>query len=892
MLARTSKGRPWVRGGGAAQALIVLVCSLLWSVAQAADPPAVEPPKIVHFVEAEFPESERDRGEDVAVLLRVAITETGAVAAVAVVESAGQAFDDAAVAAMQQARFEPARIDGNPAPVQIDYRYRFVWREEIVEATTAELVGTVRERGSERPLADVEVRLDDGRSVRTDKRGRFHFENIEPGERTVSVSGEELTPVGAHETLTAGERLEVLYEVEYVAEDDDDDDDADIEFEFVVTAPRIKRQVVSTEVVAAESRKVPGTQGDVLKVIENLPGVARASAGSASLVVWGAAPEDTRVYVDGLRIPRLYHDGGYRSVLHSDMVRSVELIPGGYGPGFGRGLGGMVNIRQTALDEDGVHGSVALDVIDVQASLRAKLGKKFRLSGAFRRSHLDGVMPLVAGEGVGDIIPIPRYYDGQARLGYEIDEQKTVEVGALLSSDRIRRTVVASDPTLTSRDSRAMAFHRVYARYDKVSEDEGNTSALLYYGQNASTIDNRFAGVETFVRHDAHIIGGRLSWRTKLARFLAAEAGIDGDFTLSDLQRSGSLGAPPREGDARVFGQPPSGQLNADSWDTVQGSIAAFAALDFGLFDDKLHIIPGFRVEPYVSVVSRALPRVGENPVAGKQRLDMAYEPRLSTLYQITKRLSAKAAFGIYHQQPLPEDLSAVFGRPDLGLSRALHYLAGAGVQITEHLDVEVTGFYSDSKDLVWRNIAPQPFIAQALSQVGRGRAYGGQILVRQQQVGRFFGWLSYSMMRSERRDDPSLPWRLFDFDQTHVLTAVASVDLGAGFDVGGRTRFATGYPRTPVLGAYYDGTTDRYEPLFGERNTIRIPPFFSADLRISKVFRFKKREEGSIELYLEVQNITNRRNPEELVFDPTYTQSDYIYGFPTLPVFGVKGTW
>ena len=35
------------------------------------------------------------------------------------------------------------------------------------------------------------------------------------------------------------------------------------------------------------ARRVPGTQGDVLKVVENLPGVARASIGSGQLVVWG-----------------------------------------------------------------------------------------------------------------------------------------------------------------------------------------------------------------------------------------------------------------------------------------------------------------------------------------------------------------------------------------------------------------------------------------------------------------------------------------------------------------------------------------------------------------------------------------------------------------------------
>src|SRR6185436_7347811 len=114
----------------------------------------------------------------------------------------------------------------------------------------------------------------------------------------------------------------------YDAEKDD--------FEVVVVAPRLVKQVVSTEVGAEEARRVPGTQGDVLKVVENLPGVARATAGSGQVVVWGAAPQDTRTYVGAVRVPMLYHFGGLRSLVHGDHVAGVELVPGGYGAAYGR----------------------------------------------------------------------------------------------------------------------------------------------------------------------------------------------------------------------------------------------------------------------------------------------------------------------------------------------------------------------------------------------------------------------------------------------------------------------------------------------------------------------------------------------------------------------------
>ena len=42
-------------------------------------------------------------------------------------------------------------------------------------------------------------------------------------------------------------------------------------------APRIKKEAVETRIRTEEARRVPGTQGDTLKVVQNLPGVARAA---------------------------------------------------------------------------------------------------------------------------------------------------------------------------------------------------------------------------------------------------------------------------------------------------------------------------------------------------------------------------------------------------------------------------------------------------------------------------------------------------------------------------------------------------------------------------------------------------------------------------------------
>jgi hypothetical protein len=143
--------------------------------------------------------------------------------------------------------------------------------------------------------------------------------------------------------------------------------------------------------------------------------------------------------------------------------------------------------------------------------------------------------------------------------------------------------------------------------------------------------------------------------------------------------------------------------------------------------------------------------------------------------------------------------------------------------------------------------------------------------------------------MRSERKDAPNLDWRLFDYDQTHVFTALGSYDLGAGFEFGLRFRYATGYPRTPVVGAYFVPSTGLYQPLFGPQNSIRIPEFISLDARLAKRFKIGKTE---AEVYLDVQNVTNHGNPEEIVYNTNFSQRGYITGLPVLPVVGARWSW
>lgn len=850
--------------------------------AQAGAPKLTKPPKLVRFVEAVYPESERAQGRAAAVVMRLAIGATGSVDDAAVVESAGAAFDAAAVAAARAFVFEPAEIDGKAAAIRILYRYEFTLTPEVPK--TAVFEGTVRDRTSGKPLASVHVRLDSGATTDTDAEGHFRFDEVAPGTHAVALDGDALTAVRTEETFEAGKKVDVDYRVQGVTAGSTDAGDKD-DLEIVVTAPALAKQVVASAVSADEGRRLPGTQGDVLKVVESMPGVARSSVGAGQLIVWGAAPEDTRVYVDGVRLPRLYHGGGLRSVVATELVDSVELAPGGYGASYGRGLGGLVTVRTRRADDKQFHASAAVDLLDAAATVRTPIANGVNVQLAARRSHLHtAIEPFTNGD-AEDFFPIPRYHDAQGRIAFALGAHERVDVTGLLSSDRISRTALDADPLLTRRETRETSFERVYVRWEK-DLPTGSVSVVPWFGFDRNRTENRFGDVPATLATSSTVYGFRASYQDKVSKFLVVNVGLDAEVNDARVNRSGSITNPPREGDVHVFGQVPQDRVNADEWKVVTAGLAPFGELDFSLFESKLHVLPGVRFDPYFVSVSRRTPREGDTPALGSFRQDAALEPRLAVRWAATDRLDVKAGWGRYHQLPAPEDLSAVFGNPQLPVSAAEHFLAGTAVRLFPATSLETTAFYVTQSDLAVRNPASSPLLAEALLPIGAGRSYGAQMLLRKSPTAGFSGWISYGIVRSLRQDTPDGDYRLSDYDQTHVLTGLASYDLGKGFEVGARARFSSGFPRTPVVRATYDSRRDVWQPVFGAQNSDRIPAFFQVDLRVAKRFKMPV---GDLEAYLEVQNVTNRENPEEIVYSSDYRSKGYITGLPILPVFGAK---
>jgi hypothetical protein len=651
-------------------------------------------------------------------------------------------------------------------------------------------------------------------------------------------------------------------------------------YETVVIAPTAK-EAGAAALRTDELRRAPGAQGDAGKALENLPGVARPALAGGELEVWGAAPEETRVVFDGIDIPALYHLGGLRSTVESGFVRSLALVPGGYGAAFGRGLGGLVRIASREPPVERYAGELNVDVLGAafQAGTGFDGGGGILVAGGV--GYLDRLLGGALSSDNRRLFPLPRYHDFQAKLSFPLRAEEKVDLLFLTSADASALTSASASPSASASSDQDRSFTRLGSHYVRFLPDGSGVSLTPFVGWDHTGHDQRVGLALASEVVDSTMLGLRADYVAPLA-WAVLTLGFDGRMTWSTVQRSGSATLPAREGDLTVFGQPMAAGTSADAWSTAIGNLAPYAALE--LARGRWRVVPSFRLDADTMTTNRSTPPSGVSPRVGTARLAWSPAPRLAIAHQSRSWLREDMAVGLYQQAPSPSDLSAVFGTPTLGPMHALHAVLGAAAALAGGLSLEPTLFYRHLWDLVLRNPAASPPLAHALVQDGVGRAFGAQVLLRFKPSPAFSGWLAYTLSRSERRHEGGA-YRLLDQDQTHLLTAVGNLDL-RGFVVGLRFRVATGMPRTPVTGTYVDTTTGQYHPIFGAQNTDRLPLFYALDLRVERRLRWHRVE---VVPYLEVLNLTNHANVEEFAYDEQFTSRSEITGLPILAVAGLS---
>ena len=272
-------------------------------------------------------------------------------------------------------------------------------------------------------------------------------------------------------------------------------------------------------------------------------------------------------------------------------------------------------------------------------------------------------------------------------------------------------------------------------------------------------------------------------------------------------------------------------------------------------------------------------------------------QPRLMMRLRIAERTFLKAGAGLFEQPPQAPYGDAVLGNPHIRAEEAWHLDRGNRDASHPEIPAVFVGIESVLQEhLVYRGIVRNQFILsggrikpESYSDEGIGRVYGGDILLKHDSNKYVYGWIAYTLEKSERQDHKDQPWRPFQYDQTHILTLVLGTHLPWEVDFGIRLRYVTGNPDTPILSALYDADHDVYVPMQGAPYSSRLPDFFQLDARIDKRIIFKS---WVLSIYLDVTNVTNNANVEGYTYSYDYQKRTAVTGLPILPSLGIRASF
>jgi hypothetical protein len=631
-------------------------------------------------------------------------------------------------------------------------------------------------------------------------------------------------------------------------------------------------------------RTQPGAGNDVLRALQSLPGVARTPFGLGGLALRGTAPRDTKVYLDDIEVPLLYHFGGIASFLPTGAVDEVTLEPGGASVRYGRGLGGVAVVTSRTGRNDQWRVGGELSLIHASALAEGPGPLKGTWLVGVRRSYFDA---LIKAADV-DLVIVPRY--GDAQLRWESGDGRWMAI--LFGSDDVLTLV--HDPNDTSAGGintsnvksfdYTSRFARLGVRYRAVS---GATSFEAMPSVGIDDVNARANHMD--IDKGMHLTTVPVTIRGRVSTPLAGgtlSVGVDGGWQhhAYDL-----VNTPP----ATLLDPAPDMVVhrNLSRWSADAG---AWVEQSWFLAGEQLEIRPGLRGDHF--------------GLSHQWTLD----PRIVVNLQLPHHFTLTQSLGRYHEPPLVTDLDPIFGSRVMLGSSATQAATTVKTILGDDKELSATVYYQDLRQLpvdaitsatptsanggeesggllgISRELVDSQFGSYSYREaIGTGSAYGLELIARR-NVGRWTGWIAYTFARSYRTNPTRSPdAHPYVLDQPHSLTVVGTTQLFEHWRVGGRFRYTTGNPYTPVAGAYpKSNTSTEWIAVDGPLLSERLPDFLQLDLRLDRTW---KRPWGLLNLYLDLQNIMNRHNPEGVTYNTDYTRLSYTNGLPIFPSIGVE---
>jgi hypothetical protein len=634
-----------------------------------------------------------------------------------------------------------------------------------------------------------------------------------------------------------------------------------------------------------------GSEPDVLKAVQLLPGVKFGNEGTTGLYVRGGGADQNLILLDGIPVYNASHLFGFLSIFNTSSINHIELIKGGFPARYGGRLASVLDIRTKEGNMETLHGEATLGIIASKIMVEGPIIKnKMSFSVAARRSLYEAyTLPVkwMNSSSEENLFSNYYFYDINAKLNYRFSEKDRIYLSFYQGQDKINIVETLQQPAYKELYEQSISWGNQIGsfRWNHLFNNHLFSNLTLWSNRyafqigtnsNLQPIDTTIQGYEYVFNYQSKVKdwGGRMDFYYQPSNQHSIKFGgeaVHHTFTPG------------------VTAYISSENVVAPTDTTPQNNTIAQEARVY--LEDNFRIADNFQIN-----IGGHFSLFNVN-----KKIYHSIEPRLSANYQATSNISIQAAYSQMKQYlhllsnsglGVPTDL---WISPTENVAPQQSWQVSTGVSFqnkNKDLQITVEGYYKAMKGLIdykegasfllngsnWEN---------QIVKDGIGDAYGAEFFI-QKTNNKLTTWLGYTLSWSNRQfeninNGNPYPYK---YDRRHDLSLVAFYKIKKNIEISGTWVFATGnaltlpksvYPSTiyppdiirrsnfnnsnildlPIPNIVSRNPTEIFD--YDGKNSSRMPNYHRLDLAVNF---HKKTKRGERTINVSVYNVYNRKNP------------------------------
>ena len=627
-------------------------------------------------------------------------------------------------------------------------------------------------------------------------------------------------------------------------------------------------------------KKMPVVLGevDVLKSILLLPGVTNAGEGASGFNVRGGGADQNLILLDEAVIFNSSHVFGFFSVFNPDAIKDLKLYKGGIPARFGGRGSSVLDIYQKDGNSKEFHMNGGIGLISSRLLAEGPLVKdkgSFLIGGRASYAHL--FLKLANNDNSA------YFYDLNAKLSYKLDDKNSLFLSGYFGRDVF--DLNGSFVNIYGNSTLNLRWNHLLN--DKLFSNLSVIYSDYYYGLTLDFVGFQYdSGIKNYnIKYD---FKNYISDKLKLN--FGANA-IYYDFNPGTIKPNSTESGINYRQLEQKFAFEPSLYIEAEQ--DVTSKFSLMYGLRYSMFyrlgQSTVNLYANNQAVEYddvLQIYKKGTP-IGTRFYERNKTLASYdnFEPRFAVSYAISDDQSVKASYNRMTQylqlisntsSPAPLDVwtpSDRYIKPQIVDQVALGYFQNFK---NDEYSLEVETFYKTVKNRIDYIDGADLIANEALEQIilnGQLRSYGLEVMLKK-NTGRFNGWLSYTLSRSEQQTPGRTAteiginngeWYKSAFDKLHNLALTSAYDLSKKWSFGANFTLQSGQPVTFPNGQY------QYQeisiPSYGLRNKERLPVYHHLDLSATYTPKPDKKKGWQGEWVFSIYNIYNRQNAASINF-------------------------